>query len=251
MKKYLLLTLLLCSTGLAYAQQVRNVVLVHGAFVDASSWRPVANILMRKGFHVTAVQNPLTSLSDDVEAVRRVLEQQKGDTILVGYSWGGMPITQIGNDEKVKGLVYIAAMAPKVGESITDLQKQEPEQATMRGLEGVIEDGYGNYLIDPDWYHYALAHDSDPELVKWFAYSQIPMSKAAFDERVTHAAWVDKPSWYAISGDDKIVSPKLQQMMAKRMKAETVTIDSGHASILSHPYEVAELIEQASRYSYK
>lgn len=244
----IILTALIASQSL-WAKKIDHVVLVHGAFVDASSWNSVMSILLDKGYQVTAVQNPLTSLKDDVEAIRRVLDRQTADTILVGYSWAGVPVTEVGNHDRVKGLVYVAAMAPDKGESIHTLQQVKAEQATMPGLQSVIDDGYGNYLIDPAGYHFALAHDADPAKTRLMAASQIPMSIAAFDEVVEQVAWKTKPSWYAVSSEDKIVSPQLQFWMAERMGAHTISVPSGHASILSYPDKIAALIDSAARLS--
>ncbi len=236
-------------TAAVNAAPVRNIVLVHGAFVDASSWSRVIEILQDKGYTVTAVQNPLTSLHDDEVAVRRVLERQSGPTVLVGYSWAGMPITEVGADAKITALVYVAALAPDVGESVHDLQKHTVAQATMPGLKAVTEDRYGNYLMDPAGYRQALAHDTPEKVVRVMAASQLPMSIDAFDDKVAVAAWHSKPSWYAVSTRDQIVDSALQEWMAQRIKARVVRIPSGHASILSHPDTVAAMIEDAAQHS--
>jgi pimeloyl-ACP methyl ester carboxylesterase len=236
-------------TAAVTAVPVRNIVLVHGAFVDASSWSRVIEILQDKGYSVTAVQNPLTSLHDDEVAVRRVLERQNGPTVLVGYSWAGMPITEVGTDAKVTALVYVAALAPDVGESVHDLQKRTAAQATMPGLKAVTEDRYGNYLMNPSGYWQALAHDTPEKVARVMAASQLPMSIDAFDDKVAVAAWHSKPSWYAVSTRDQIVDPALQEWMAQRINAHVVRIPSGHASILSHPETVAAMIEDAAQHS--
>lgn len=227
---------------------VKNIVLVHGAFVDASSWNEVIEILQDKGYTVSAVQNPLTSLQDDAVAVRRVLELQDGPTVLVGYSWAGMPITEVGDDPKVTALVYVAALAPDVGESVRDLQKLSIAQASMPGLKAVIEDKHGNYLMDRAGYRQALAHDTPERRTRVLAAAQVPMSIAAFEEKADNAAWRRKPSWYAVSTDDQIVAHDLQEWMAKRIGAHVVRIASGHASILSQPAKVVAMIEEAARY---
>ncbi|WP_051453692.1 alpha/beta fold hydrolase [Paraburkholderia caribensis] len=231
------------------AKPVTHIVLVHGAFVDASSWAQVIEILQDKGYTVSAVQNPLTSLHDDEVAVRRVLERQNGPTVLVGYSWAGMPITEVGNDPKVTALVYVAALAPEVGESVHDLQKHSAAQASMPGLDAVVEDKYGNYLMDPAGYRQALAHDTPERITRVMAAAQLPMSIAAFDDKVAVAAWHTKPSWYAVSTNDQIVPPDLQEWMARRINARVVRIPSGHASILSHADTVAAMIEDAALHS--
>jgi pimeloyl-ACP methyl ester carboxylesterase len=227
-------------------EPVKNVVLVHGAFVDASSWNDVIVRLQRKGYRVSAVQNPLTSLDDDVKATRRVLARQDGPTILVGYSWGGMPITEAGADPKVVGLVYVAALAPDAGESARHLLDRFPEQAAMPGQKSVQVDAEGLYWIDPATYHFALAHDSSEARTRVMAVSQLPMPGKAFEDKVSTAAWKQKPSWYAVSSDDKIVAPVLQRWLAERMGATTISVPSGHASILSHPARIATLIEAAA-----
>ncbi|WDE11559.1 alpha/beta hydrolase [Thalassomonas haliotis] len=231
----------------AHAEAVKNIVLVHGAFVDASSWNKVMSRLMDKGYNVSAVQNPLTSLADDVEATQRVLDAIEGPVVLVGYSWGGVPITEAGNDPKVKGLVYIAAIAPDEGESTNDMLELEPAQAEMPGLSALIVDDYGNNLVKRDEYHFALAHDSNPRAIRLMAAAQTPMSTYAYADQVTQAAWRTKPSWYAVSEDDHIVTPKIQHWMADRMKATKISINSAHASILSHPGKVARLIDKAAK----
>ncbi|CAB3756374.1 alpha/beta fold hydrolase [Paraburkholderia solisilvae] len=236
-------------SGAARTKPVTNIVLVHGAFVDASSWTQVIEILQDKGYTVSAVQNPLTSLHDDEVAVRRVLERQNGPTVLVGYSWAGMPITEVGADPKITALVYVAALAPEVGESVHDLQKHSAAQAGMPGLKAVIEDKYGNYLMDPAGYRQALAHDTPERITRVMAATQLPMSIDAFDDKVAVAAWHTKPSWYAVSTHDQIVPPDLQEWMARRINAHIVRIPSGHASILSHPDTVAAMIEDAALHS--
>jgi pimeloyl-ACP methyl ester carboxylesterase len=230
-------------------EPVKNVVLVHGAFVDASSWNDVIVRLQAKGYQVNAVQNPLTSLEDDVQATRRVLARVTGPTILVGYSWGGMPITEAGADSKVVGLVYVAALAPDAGESARQLLERLPEQAAMPGQKSVQVDAEGLYWIDPTSYHFALAHDSSKARTRVMAVSQLPMPVKAFDDKAGVAAWRQKPTWYAISANDKIVSPVLQRWMAERMGSTVISLPSGHASILSHPARIAALIEGAARHT--
>ncbi|HZZ14317.1 MAG TPA: alpha/beta hydrolase, partial [Paraburkholderia sp.] len=175
---------------------VRNVVLVHGAFVDGSSWNGVVAKLQQKGYHVSSVQNPLTSLADDVAATRRVLVQQDGPTMLVGHSWGGVVITEAGaNAPNVAGLVYIAAIAPDLHESAMDLMKRA---APMPAGAGIIADPSGFLWLDRARYHADFAADVPENLTRVLSAAQQPIASKAFSETVTHVAWKEKPSWYVL-----------------------------------------------------
>jgi len=223
--------------------EVKNVVLVHGLYADASSWAKVIPLLQAKGLHVTAVQNPTTSLDADVDAVKRALAMQDGPTILVAHSYGGMVISQAGDDPKVKGLVYIAARAPDAGEDYPALTKKFPAAPASKGLQWSA-DGYG--LLSQD----AFLNDFGGDLPKreamvYFAVQQ-PMGKAITMAKTTVAAWRDKPDWYAVSTEDRTINPDLERFMAKRMQAHTIEIKSSHLSLISHPQTVANLIEQAA-----
>jgi pimeloyl-ACP methyl ester carboxylesterase len=225
--------------------RVRNVVLVHGALVDGSSWNGVIAILQKKGYHVSAVQNPLSSLADDVEATRRVLARQNGPTILVGHSWGGVVISEAGADAaNVVGLVYVAAIAPDIGESTSDLLKRGP---AMPAGDSMHPDASGYLWMDPASYRADFAADVSERLTRVLAASQQPIAASAFGEAVTHAAWKTKPSWYIVAQKDRALSPELEQWMGNRIGATIVTVPSSHLVPVSHAEAVAATIEQAAR----
>ena len=220
-----------------------NIVLVHGAFVDQTSWQPVADILTKKGYNVTLVENPLTSLQADVDATKQALAKQAGKTVLVGHSWGGVVITQAGDDPKVSALVYVSAFAPEVGESLASLSKAGPP---TEGGNAIHPDAKGNLYIDPKVFPSAVAADLPPEIAEHLARSQLPLSVAAFEAPVDTAAWRDKPSFYVISTKDKVIAPEAQKMFATRMHARTTQVAGSHASLVVHAPEVAAAIERAA-----
>ena len=222
---------------------IRNVVLVHGLFADGSSWQKVIPLLQAKGLHVTAVQNPTTSLDADVDAVKRALAQQDGPTLLVAHSYGGMVISQAGDDPKVAGLVYIAARAPDAGEDYPALTKKFPAAPASAGLQWSA-DGYGE--LSEQAFMKDFAGDlPTAEAHTYFAVQQ-PMGRAITMAKTTVAAWHDKPSWYAVSTEDRTINTDLERFMANRMHAHTIELKSSHVSLLSHPTEVADLILEAS-----
>ncbi|CAE6822687.1 alpha/beta fold hydrolase [Paraburkholderia haematera] len=224
---------------------VRNVVLVHGAFVDGSSWNGVVAKLQQKGYHVSSVQNPLTSLADDVAATRRVLARQQGPTILVGHSWGGVVITEAGaNAPNVAGLVYIAAIAPDLHESTADLMKRA---APMPAAQGIIADSSGFLWVDRTKYHADLAADVPENLTRVLSAAQVPIAATAFNETVNHVAWKEKPSWYVVTTRDRAVSPEVEKFMAERMNARVVSMSSSHLAPVSHAGAVADVIDRAAR----
>lgn len=222
--------------------RVNTIVLVHGAFADGSSWSPVIERLTAMGYNVTAVQNPMTSLKDDVLATERVLRRQKGDVLLVGHSWAGAVITQAGNASNVKGLVYLSALVPDNGESAGDLLARL--KAPMTGLtpdaDGLI------WLDDPAQFHHVMAADLPMQKVKLMTAVQQPIASACFTEKVDHAAWHDKPSWYLQTTDDQAVSLSTQRAIAQQIGAKVVSIHSSHLSLVSHPDAVAQLIDHAA-----
>lgn len=230
--------------GAAQATPARNVVLVHGAFTDATSWDKVAKLLRRKGFHVTQVSIPLTSLDADVAATRAALAEQKGPTVLVGHSWGGVVIGEAGNDTKVSALVYVAAYAPDRGESLKKLSQGAPPTPGQKTLRS---DARGYLSIDPAALPTVFAGDVSKAESKALVAHQKPLNSEVFGTEATVAAWHDKPTFYAISSNDKMIPPEAEAMFAKRMNAQTVTLQSSHASPVSHPAEVAELIERAAQ----
>ena len=235
------------SSGLAQAQgksppTIKNVVLVHGAWADGSSWAEVIARLQAAGLKVTAVQNPLTSLKDSVEATRRVLAEQDGPTVLVAHSWGGTVISEVGTDPKVTALVYIAARAPDADEDFVALSGKFPTGPVRAGIE--VHDGFTRLSEDAFLKHFA--NGVDPEKAKVLYAVQWPTAASIFAGRTTVAAWRSKPSWYAVSKLDQTINPDLERFLAKRMNATTVEIEAGHLSLVSHPKEVADLILAAA-----
>ena len=230
--------------GHVAAAPSRNVVLVHGAFVDETSWDKVAQLLRSKGYHVTAVANPLTSLEDDVAATRKAIAAQGGPTVLVGHSWGGVVIGEAGDDPKVTSLVYIAAFAPDQGESVQSLGEGKPPSD---GQQAVQPDARGFLSVDPVAFPDVFAGDLPAEEAMELAARQLPVAAASFQIKAQIAAWRDKPTFYAISANDRMLSPEAESFFAERMKAHVVTLQSSHASPVTHPADVAALIERAAR----
>jgi pimeloyl-ACP methyl ester carboxylesterase len=228
----------------ASAATAHNVVLVPGAFTDKSSWDNVARLLRQKGFKVTQVDIPLTSLDADVAATRKALDAQKGATVLVGHSWGGVVIGEAGDSPKVKALVYVAAFAPDKGESVQALSANGPP---TEGLKAVHPDAKGFLSIDPAAFPHVFVGDLSAAKGAELAQKQRPISGSAFAAQATVAAWHLKPTYYAISANDLMVPPQAEGFFAQRMKATTVTLQSSHASPVSHPEEVAALIEEAAK----
>lgn len=220
-----------------------TVVLVHGAFADGSAWDKVIPILQAKGLHVVAVQNPLTSLADDVAATRRALDVQTGPVVLVGHSWGGMVITEIGKHERVKALVYVAAYAPSEGESATDLGKDYPKPV---GLNFLVADKEGFVTMSPEGLAKHLAQDVSVSQTKLMVATQGPIRGKNFDEKATVAAWKTKPSWYVLSEQDHMMQPALQKAMAEKISAHIVSLPASHVPQLSKPTEVANAILAAA-----
>jgi pimeloyl-ACP methyl ester carboxylesterase len=224
-------------------QGVRNIVIVHGAWADGSSWSKVIPLLQAKGLHVVAVQNLLTSLADDVAATKRAIASQEGPVQLVGHSYGGVVITEAGNDPKVVGLVYVAALAPAEGESVASVTKPFPPAPL--GSE-VRADAEGFLTVTPKGIAEDFAQDLTDREKQILTATQAPTAGAVFGATVTTAAWKTKPSWSVIAGNDRAVSPELQKAEAAAMKAASITVPSSHVPMLSHPKEVADLIEQAA-----
>lgn len=228
----------------ARAEAVRNVVIVHGAFADGSGWRRVADILAKDGYTVSVVQEPLTSLADDVAATRRLLGLQRGPTLLVGHSYGGMVITEAGDMPNVAGLVYIAAFIPDKGQSALDLLSQAPPaNRDMRATN----DGF--LYLDPAAFHLDFAADVSPAEASFMAHSQPMLAKAAAAAPVTAAAWHQKKSWALVATRDRNINPALERSMARRAGSETIEVAASHAVYLSKPNEVARLIERAAKAS--
>lgn len=227
----------------APAKLTPNVVLVHGAFADGSSWSRVIPLLLKKGYHVTSVQLPLTSLADDVAATRQVLARQQGDVVLVGHSWGGVVVTEAGNDPMVKKLVYISAMAPDSSESAKAML--ERHQAPMVGM---VPDAAGLiWLDDPKAFHQVMGADLSLSAVAALTAVQKPIAARSFGDVVSNAAWRDKPSWYLVTKADHALPPRVQRSIADQLRAQSMSIFSSHLSLASHPKVVADLIDRAAR----
>jgi pimeloyl-ACP methyl ester carboxylesterase len=220
---------------------IRNIVLVHGAFADGSSWNKVIRLLQAKDYNVTAVQQPLTSLEEDVAITRHVLSLQKGPAILVGHSYGGAIITQAGNEPNVMGLVYIAAYAPDSGETIAELKSRF---APAPGSAHVQSDDQGYLWMDREAYPEFFAGDVDLAEARVMAAVQMPWKVSL--SKTINPAWRTHPAWYQISEQDKMMNPELQHFMAQRMGAKTISLDASHASAVSRPDAVAELIMDAA-----
>lgn len=214
-------------------------VIVHGAWVDGTSWREVIALLHVKGLSVIAVQNPLSALGDDVDAVARVLKRQPGPVVLVGHGYGGTVITQAGDRANVAALVYIAACAPDIGESTTDVEKGGSSSPVISRFE---VDAGGFLYMPPTAVQEFLAHDLSAAEVRVIAAAQPPIRATALLDRVTKAAWRTKPSWYAVTGEDRIISPALQHEIATRIGARVLSLRAGHLPFLSKPKETAEVI---------
>lgn len=222
---------------------VKNIVLVHGGFVDGSGWSPVYQILTRKGYKVTVVQNPTISLEDDVAVTKRVIDAQDGPVILVGHSYGGAVISQAGSDPKVVGLVYVTAFALDNGESVGSLIKNSPPGAPV---PPILPPQDGFLLLDREKFPASFAADVKPEEAQFMANSQVPWGLGAVNGVVTEAAWKTKPSWYLVTTEDRMIPPDAQRFMSKRAGSKVVEVKGSHAIYVSQPEVVASIIEQAS-----
>jgi len=220
---------------------VKNVVLVHGLFADGSCWSEVIARLQAAGLNVTSVQNPLTTLDDAVAETQRVLDRQDGPTVLVGHSFSGMIVTEVGVDPKVTALVYVAARAPDAGEDYTALAKNYP---TPPATAGIVFDGDEGRLTEAAFSR-DFAGDLPEARAKVLYAVQQPFHKALLTGKTKHAAWRSKPSFYAVSTEDRTINPELERFMAKRMGATTIELKASHLSLISHPDDIANLILQA------
>ena len=230
--------------GGANAQQVqvKNVVLVHGAFADGSGWRGVYNELNGRGYRVTVVQNPLTSLADDVAATRRALARQDGPTILVGHSWGGTVITEAGIDPKVVGLVYVSALSPDAGETTAE------QYAGFSAPDFVIDtqaDGFG--FVNREKFKIGFAGDATDADVAFMRDSQVPINMSVFATKLGNAAWRTKPSWAIIATEDKAFDVRMLHKMAKRIGATVTEVRASHAVFMTQPKAVADVIDRAAQ----
>jgi pimeloyl-ACP methyl ester carboxylesterase len=236
---------LLTSGGYLMAQStpVKNIVLVHGAFADGSSWSKVIPLLQAKGYHVTSVAIPLTSFADDVAATKRAIAAEDGPVILVGHSYGGVVITEAGNDPKVAGLVYVAAFAPDANQNITEISKPFPPPPGLSMVKPLTD---GFILLTPEGIETAFAQDLTKEEKALLVAVQPQTAGAIFGAKPTAAAWHDKPTWYVVSSNDRMIAPEQEKSMAKQMNATTNVLPSSHVAMLSHPKEVAKVIEDAA-----
>lgn len=224
-------------------QPIRNVVLVHGGFVDGSGWQQVYDILKKDGYNVTIVQNPTTSLADDVAFTKRAIAQQDGPVVLVGHSYGGVVISEAGTDPKVERLVYIAAFAPDKGESVQTLIANPPPGAPV---PPILPPQDGFLYLDRSKFAASFAADVPAEAAEFMAASQVPWGVTALAGAVTVPAWKSKLSWYLVATEDHMIPPPAQQMMAKRAGATVVEASGSHAIYVSKPQAVAKIVEQAA-----
>src|ERR1700693_5879706 len=250
MSRSLCILLLLSSNGVLSAQnkehRVRNIVLVHGAWADGSGWRGVYDILVKDGYNVSIVREPETSFKADVAATKRVLALQDGPCILVAHSYGGSVITEAGNDPSVVGLVYIAAHMPDSGEKESEDGNRFPSDLAKSGAIKKTPDGFT--YIDPTQFHELFAADLPADRAAFMARSQVLNFADNFSATITTAAWRTRPSWMVVPGSDRTISPDLERWYAKRAKSHTIEIaGASHVVYVSHPKEVADVIESAAR----
>src|SRR6266481_5304169 len=224
--------------------QTKNIVLVHGGFVDGSGRESVYRLLKKDGYNVAIVQNPTISLADDVAVTKRVINEQDGPVILVGHSYGGAVITEAGTDPKVVGLVYITAFAPDKGESVNSLIKDPPPDAPV---PPILPPTDGFLFLDKTKFAASFAGDVEAEKAAFMADSQVPWGLEALGGEISQPAWKAKPSWYLIATDDKMIPPDAQRAMSKRAGSTVVEVKGSHAIYVSQPEAVAALVEQAAK----
>ncbi len=222
---------------------VKNIVLVHGGFVDGSGWQGVYDHLKKNGYNVTIVQNPTTTLADDVAVTKRTLATQNGPTILVGHSYGGVVVTEAGTHPNVAGVVYIAAFAPDKGESVSSLIKDPPPGAPVPPILPP-QDGY--LFLDRTKFGASFAADVTADLAAFMADSQVPWGLDALNGAVTEPSWKTKPSWYLVATEDKMIPPDAQRAMSKRAGSTVVEVKGSHAVYVSQPRAVADIIAKAA-----
>src|SRR6202166_3443163 len=246
----LCIVVLLFTCGVLSAQNqahgIRNIVLVHGAWADGSGWKGVYEILVKDGYNVSIVQEPETSFKEDVAATKRVLALQDGPCILVGHSYGGAVITEAGTDPSVVGLVYVAAHMPDSGEKESEDGKRFPSDVAKSGAIKKTSDGFT--YVDPEQFHELLAADLPGERDAFMARSQVLNFADNFSATITMAAWRTKPSWMLVAGSDRTISPDLERWYGKRANSHMVEVaGASHSVYVSHPKEIAEIIESAAR----
>lgn len=245
-KMAMLLNLLLigCTTVQAQQPQSKNIVLVHGAFADASGWKGVYDILTKKGYHVSMVQNPLTSLKDDIDATNSILDMQDGPVVLVGHSWGGMAITEAGINPKVKALVYVAAFAPDKGETAGQWVSATPA-APEAGF--TKPDEYGYVYFEPEKFQSGFAGGLRQAQSDFMRDSQVPIIGSCFEEKAQNIAWKTKPSYAIIPTEDKALNPDTERTMYQRAGAKITEVKASHVVFISHPKAVAKVIMAAAK----
>ena len=251
--RFAVFTTMLCAAVLsstpnlqAQDSEVKNIVLVHGAWADGSGWRGVYNNLVRDGFNVSVVQEPETSFQDDVTAVKRVLELQDGPSILVAHSYGGSVVTEAGTDPSVVGLVYVAAHMPDAGETESGDGKRFPSDLSKSNAMKTTADGFT--FLDPTQFHDLFATDLPVELADYMAHSQVFNAAMNFKAIITAPAWREKPSWMVVAEADRIINPELERFYAARANSHTIEVaGASHCVFISHPREVADVIESATR----
>ena len=221
----------------------KNIVLVHGGFVDGSGWKGVYDILKKDGYNVSIVQNPTTSLADDVAVTKRVIDQLDGPVVLVGHSYGGVVVSEAGTNDKVKSVVYIAAFAPDTGESVSTLIANPPEGAAVPPILPPVD---GFLFLDKAKFAESFAADVEPAIAAFMADSQVPWGVEALAGAVTAPAWKVKPSHYLVAADDRMIPPAAQRLMAKRAGSTVTEVPGSHAVYVSNPQAVADVIEQAA-----
>jgi pimeloyl-ACP methyl ester carboxylesterase len=250
MRKHLYVAVALATLAFAAAApaatsntaSIKNIVLVHGAFADGSGWKAVADILRRDGFNVGIAQPPETSLEDDVAATNRVIDAQDGPVVLVGHSYGGIIITAAGNNAHVKTLVYVAAFQPDTGESLGSLSASKPAASTS-----VKPSSDGFLYIDPAHFHADFCADLPAPLADFMARSQVGLSVKAAGANAATPAWKSKPSFAVVATKDRAINPDLERSMYKRSGSKVIELSSSHVAYMSHPVEVAKLIEEAAQ----
>ncbi|MFJ5259877.1 alpha/beta fold hydrolase [Streptomyces sp. NPDC088387] len=228
---------------MAATQSVRNVVLVHGGFVDGSGWRGVYERLVDDGYHVSIVQNPTETLVGDVAATLQVVAELDGPAVLVGHSYGGVVVTEAGQDPKVAALVYIAAFAPDKGESVSSLIADPPPGAPV---PPILPPKNGHLFLDRERFHASFAGDLPEAEARFMADSQVPWGLDALNGAVTDPAWQSKPSWYLVAADDRMIPPPAQRQMAERAGATVTEVPGSHSVYVSRPDAVVDLIKQAA-----
>jgi len=226
-------------------QNIKNVVLVHGAFADGSGWAAVAKILKTNGYKVSVAQPPETSYADDQKYTKAAIDAMGGPVVLVGHSYGGSIITEAGNHPQVKALVYIAAFALDEGESCASIETAVPQAS-----KAFKPDSNGNWWIVEEDFAADFAADIPREQAEFMAISQVPISTDAFTHKVTNPAWKHKPTFYMVASEDRSINPDQERMMAKRANAKTVEVKASHVAYMSYPKETATLIEEAAASAY-